>query len=102
MRLFASPTRQADIDPVDEALARSDSTFYAPRMFDADDTNPVEGTVRWSPKKSLWLTGITITALIGGPFFQLERARSFSGDHRRHPVSRALPWHASSPHPSRL
>jgi fatty-acid desaturase len=67
--MIASLARRADIDSVDEALARSQSTFYAPRMFDDDDTNPIEGKVRWSPRKSLWLTGMTMTALIGGPLY---------------------------------
>jgi fatty-acid desaturase len=67
MRTVASLTRQADVDPIEAALARADSTFYAPRMVDADDTSAIEGTVRWSPKKSLWLAGMTLAALIGGP-----------------------------------
>jgi fatty-acid desaturase len=54
-------------DPVDEALAQSASTFRSPRMFDANDTGAVEGEVRWQPVKSLWISGMTAAALIGGP-----------------------------------
>jgi len=56
-------------DPVDEALARSDSTFRSPRMFDAAATDPVEGRVRWKPAKSLWITGMTLAAVLGGPVY---------------------------------
>lgn len=34
----------------------------------ADDTaNPVNGTVRWNPAKSIWIGAMTLAALIGGP-----------------------------------
>ncbi len=56
-------------DPVDEALQRSESTFRSPRMLDADDTSAVDGEVYWKPVKSLWISGMTLTALIGGPLF---------------------------------
>ena len=55
-------------DPVDAALQRSESTFRSPRMFDADDTSAVEGVVRWKPAKSLWISGLTLAALVGGPW----------------------------------
>jgi fatty-acid desaturase len=58
-----------DIDTVDAALARSASSFYSPRMFDADDTNAIEGAVRWSAKKSIWLSAMTAIALVGGPLY---------------------------------
>jgi hypothetical protein len=35
------------VDPVDEALRRSESSFRAPRMVDADDTSALDGAVRW-------------------------------------------------------
>ena len=54
-------------DPVDDALARSDSTFRSPRMSDAADTDAVAGTVRWQPLKSAWISFMTLVALIGGP-----------------------------------
>jgi fatty-acid desaturase len=55
------------VDPVDEALANSESSLRSPRMFDAEDTDAVEGVVRWQPVKSLWISGLTLTALIAGP-----------------------------------
>src|SRR5215470_2564 len=71
MNMLASPISQSefDIDPIDEALARSASTFRSPRMVDTDDTSAVEGMVEWAPKKSLWLSAMTVTALVGGPVF---------------------------------
>ena len=37
-------------------------------MFDADDTDARRGrVVRWKPAKSLWITGMTLAALIVGP-----------------------------------
>jgi fatty-acid desaturase len=36
-------------------------------MFDADETDAVNGKVRWKPGKSLWISGMTVTALVGGP-----------------------------------
>ena len=69
---MASPapvTRDACADPVDEALARSESSLRSPRMFDAADTDATLGAVRWKPVKSLWITAMTLTALIGGPLF---------------------------------
>jgi len=56
-------------DPVDEALARSDSTFRSPRMFDGAETNAVQGGVRWQPAKSLWISGMTLAALFGAPAY---------------------------------
>jgi fatty-acid desaturase len=60
-------TSHSAADPVDEALARSEGTFRSPRMFEAQDTDAVEGAVRWRPAKSLWISGMTLAALIGGP-----------------------------------
>jgi fatty-acid desaturase len=60
------PARAAS-DPVEAALVASQSTFRSPRMFDADDTDAERGVVRWRPVKSLWITGMTLAALIGGP-----------------------------------
>ena len=59
----------AAADPVEAALEASQSTFRSPRMFDAEDTDAVEGRVRWMPRKSLWISGMTIAALIGGPIW---------------------------------
>jgi fatty-acid desaturase len=58
-----------DFDAVDQALQRSESTFRSPRMVDADDTDGVEGVVRWKAGKSLWISTMTIVGLLGGPFF---------------------------------
>jgi fatty-acid desaturase len=65
----ASPhvARDDPVDCVDDALARSESTFRSPRMFDAEDTDAVAGVVRWKPVKSLWISGMTLVAVIGGP-----------------------------------
>jgi fatty-acid desaturase len=60
-------SRPQSADPVDEALANSESSLRSPRMFDTDDTDAVEGVVRWQPVKSLWISGLTLAALIGGP-----------------------------------
>jgi fatty-acid desaturase len=38
-------------------------------MVDVDEASAIEGTVRWNAKKSLWLSGMTLTALIGGPLY---------------------------------
>jgi stearoyl-CoA desaturase (delta-9 desaturase) len=37
------------------------------RIIVGEKTNPVDGTIRWAPGKSLWLTGMTAVALIAGP-----------------------------------
>ena len=57
----------AERDPVDEALRQSASTFRSPRMFDADDTDAIDGSVRWKPVKSIWISAMTLATLIGGP-----------------------------------
>ena len=57
------------IDPIEQALIRSESTFRSPRMRDADGTDAVTGVVRWKPVKSLWLLAMTGIALIAGPLF---------------------------------
>ena len=58
-----------DLDVVDDALQRSESTFRSPRMVDADDTSAVEGVVRWKAGKSIWISTMTVVGLVGGPFF---------------------------------
>jgi fatty-acid desaturase len=37
------------------------------RMIADDQTNPVEGQVRWAPAKSLWIGAMTLAALTLGP-----------------------------------
>jgi fatty-acid desaturase len=61
--------RETPVDPVDEALRQSASTFRSPRMFDAEATNAIDGEVRWKPVKSLWISSMTVAALVGGPIF---------------------------------
>jgi fatty-acid desaturase len=68
-RPAAQSRQQPDEDQIEEALVRSASTFYSPRMVDAHDTDAVEGAVRWSAKKSLWISGMTLAAAIGGPLY---------------------------------
>src|SRR5215468_8175293 len=65
----ALPDRRAHdaFDPVEAALVRSESTFRSLRMFDADMTDAVVGTVHWKPVKSLWISAMTGIALVGGP-----------------------------------
>lgn len=65
----ASSERAVDVsDPIEEALAGSESTFRAPRMRDVGPSDAVAGMVCWKPAKSLWISTMTGTALIVGPF----------------------------------
>ena len=68
----ANPTYEATmdtttLDPVDLALSQSQSSLRSPRMFDAPETDATKGNVHWKPLKSLWVSAMTLTALIGGP-----------------------------------
>ncbi len=56
-------------DPIEQALRSSQSTLRSPRMSDADFTSAVEGEVRWAPAKSIWISVMTLTALVAGPIF---------------------------------
>ena len=56
-------------DAVDAALQSSQSSLRSPRMFDGADSNAIDGCVYWKPSKSLWISAMTLTALIGGPMF---------------------------------
>ncbi len=56
----AATNRIYDVDAIDEALQRSESTFRSPRMVDADDTDAVEGVVRWKADKSIWISTMTL------------------------------------------
>lgn len=62
-------TGAASPDFVEQALESSQSTLRSPRMFEADCTSAVEGWVRWQPLKSIWISAMTLAALIGGSFF---------------------------------
>ena len=59
----------ARAEAVETALANSQSMFRSPRMFEADGTDAVRGSVHWKPAKSLWISAMTLTALIVGPMF---------------------------------
>jgi fatty-acid desaturase len=39
------------------------------RIIAEGATNPLEGTIRWAPAKSLWLAAMTVLALVAGPLF---------------------------------
>jgi fatty-acid desaturase len=67
--LVASLPADVAADPVDEALARSEGSLRSPRMFDAADTDAIAGVVRWKPIKSLWISAMTLIALVGAPIF---------------------------------
>jgi stearoyl-CoA desaturase (delta-9 desaturase) len=67
MRTIALPAPARD--PIDEALAASAGMFRSPRVFDHSDTDAVAGAVRWKPAKSLWISAMTLAALVGGPLF---------------------------------
>jgi fatty-acid desaturase len=60
---------QVIADPIDVALAQSQSMFRSPRMFDESDTDASTGSVHWSPAKSLWISAMSLVAAIGGPLF---------------------------------
>ena len=55
------------------------SNTELPRIFLVDpQTNPVEGTVHWSPARSLWLSAHYLIALVGGALtFSLEAVAVF-------------------------
>lgn len=57
----------AEIDPIDLALRRSESSFRAPRMLDGTGTDALTGTVHWKPGKSLWLSAMTVAGVLAGP-----------------------------------
>lgn len=54
---------------VEAALERAEGMQRCVRMFEDDDTDALTGEVRWSPVKSLWISAMTLAALIGGPLF---------------------------------
>jgi stearoyl-CoA desaturase (delta-9 desaturase) len=69
MQIVDAVSAAAAPDRIDEALRNSEGTFRSPRMAEAEDTDAVEGEVRWKALKSLWITGMTLAALIGGPLY---------------------------------
>ena len=54
-------------DRIDEALQNAEGTFRSLRMAEDEDTSAVEGEVYWKPAKSLWISAMTLAALVGGP-----------------------------------
>jgi fatty-acid desaturase len=58
---------QARANAVEEAVAHSQTMFRSPRMFEDQATDADQGTVAWKPAKSIWITVMTVTALICGP-----------------------------------
>lgn len=69
MMLARGDPETSTLDPVDAALQSSQSSLRTPRMFDAQDTSAIDGSVHWKPAKSLWISGMTLTALVTGPMF---------------------------------
>ena len=69
MTLAQLEPKSVPVDPVDHALQLSEGTFRCVRMHDAADTDAVSGTVNWKPAKSLWISAMTLAALLGGPVF---------------------------------
>jgi stearoyl-CoA desaturase (delta-9 desaturase) len=61
--------RPGSAEGVEEALMSSQSSLRSPRMFDANHTSAVDGKVHWKSAKSIWISTMTMTALIGGPIF---------------------------------
>lgn len=45
----------------------AENTISTERVFSDHRSNAVDGTVKWRPTKSLWIMGMTLAALIGGP-----------------------------------
>lgn len=60
---------EAPIDPIDDALERSESTFRSPRMSEQFGADAVHGQVRLQPAKALWFSSMALAALIGCPLF---------------------------------
>ena len=66
-RRMKAEAPEGSTDPVDAALMASASSLRSPRMADLADTDAVDGSVRWQPVKSLWISAMTLVALVGGP-----------------------------------
>jgi stearoyl-CoA desaturase (delta-9 desaturase) len=69
MALVAKEIHSVAPDPVDDALQRAEGTFRSVRMRDEVVTDAVRGSVHWKPGKSLWISTMTLAALIGGPIY---------------------------------
>ena len=63
----------------------------------------VDGEVHWKPVKSLWISAMTLAALIGGPLYlHLGRAGAVPRHHGRHGLPRPFARHAPAADPPRL
>jgi fatty-acid desaturase len=69
MQSIGAASATAVVDGVDLALQNAEGTFRSPRMAEAEDTSAVAGDVHWKPVKSLWISGMTLAALIGGQLY---------------------------------
>jgi fatty-acid desaturase len=56
----------ADIDTIELALQRSESSLRSLRMREDSETDAINGDVNWAPLKSLWIGAMTMIALVGG------------------------------------
>jgi len=63
------PVTVARAQTVETALEQSEGMFRTPRMFEEQETNALVGSVHWNPLKSIWISMMTLTGLIGGPMF---------------------------------
>ena len=81
----------------------SRSNFGVHRVV-ADAADPRSGRVQWSPVKSLWLTGMTAAALVGGALTLSWDALAvfWSPAASDHAVWRPFTRHAPPPHPQQL
>lgn len=72
---MATPTGNAQFrgvlyaDPIEDALVTAQSSLRSPRMLYGEGTDAVAGSVHWKPVKSLWISVMTLAAIIGGPLF---------------------------------
>ncbi len=56
-------------DPIENALQRAEGTFRCVRITDRSATDAVRGSVQWKPVKSLYISALTLVALLGTPMF---------------------------------
>jgi fatty-acid desaturase len=66
---FDLEINQSDDERIEWALQNSESSLRSPRMMEDADTDANDGIVQWAPAKSLWISTMTVVALIGGPLF---------------------------------
>ena len=61
------PIEAARADEVERALQQNAGMYCAPRMYEEDSTDAVNGRVVWKPVKSIWIGAMTLIALFAGP-----------------------------------